>query len=123
MSGKDRDRLKVLHEVRKGHLTQRQGGGQLRVTERWVRKLIGRMRKEGDGGILHRLRGRASNRKIAEKTRQKAVQLVRTRYRGFGPTLASEYLGKRDRGEGEQGDAATVADGGRGVEEEEAAGG
>jgi transposase InsO family protein len=96
MSGKDRDRLKVLHEVRKGHLTQRQGGEQLRVTERWVRNLLGRMRKEGDGGILHRLRGRASNRKIAEKTRQKAVQLVRTRYRGFGPTLASEYLAKGD---------------------------
>ena len=96
MSGKDRDRLKVLHEVRRGHLTQQEAGEQLGVTERWVRELVARMRKEGDGGILHRLRGRASNRKIPEKTRQKAVQWVKAKYRGFGPTLASEYLAKGD---------------------------
>ena len=64
MSRIDRDRLKVLHEVGMGRITQKEGGKQLKVTERWVRKLVARMRKEGDGGILHRLRGRASNRKI-----------------------------------------------------------
>jgi len=96
MSGKDRERLKVLHEVRRGHLTQQEAGEQLGVTERWVRELVARMRKEGDGGILHRLRGRASNRKIPEKTRRKAVQWVQAKYRDFGPTLASEYLAKRD---------------------------
>jgi len=96
MSARDRDRLKVLHEVGEGHLSQKQGGEQLGVTERWVRKLLARMRKEGDGGILHRLRGRASNRKIEEKTRRKAVKLVESKYGDFGPTLASEYLGKRE---------------------------
>jgi len=96
MSARDRDRLKVLHEVGKGHLSQKQGGEQLGVTERWVRKLLARMRKEGDGGILHRLRGRPSNRKIEEKTRRKAVKLVESKYGDFGPTLASEYLGKRE---------------------------
>src|SRR3989337_2626466 len=96
MSRKDRDRLQVLHEVRRGRLTQKEAGEQLGVTDRWVRKLAARMRKEGDGGILHRLRGRASNRKIPEKTRQKAVKLVPAKYRGLGPTLASEYLGKRE---------------------------
>jgi DNA-binding Lrp family transcriptional regulator len=79
MSATDRDGLKVLHEVGKGHLTQKQGGEQLGVTERWVRELVARMRKEGDGGILHRLRGRASNRKIEEKRRREAVQLVKAK--------------------------------------------
>ena len=96
MSARDRDRLQVLHEVGKGQLTQQEAGEQLGVTERWVRKLVARMRQEGDGGILHRLRGRASNRKIPEKTRQKAVKLVQGKYRGFGPTLASEYLAERE---------------------------
>ena len=36
LSTKDRDRLKVLHEVRQGHLTQRQAGEQLEFTDRWV---------------------------------------------------------------------------------------
>ena len=96
MSARDRDRLQVLHEVGKGHLTQKQGGEQLGVTERWVRTLVARMRQEGDGGILHRLRGRVSNRKIPKKTRRKVVGLVRARYGDFGPTLASEYVAKRD---------------------------
>src|SRR3989454_4399882 len=97
MTQRDRDRLKVLHEAEKGHLTQRQAGERLKLSERWVRKLVARLRKEGDGGILHRLRGRASKRKIAEAVRQRAVRLVRREYADFGPTLAAEYLAKEHR--------------------------
>jgi Homeodomain-like domain len=42
LSGDDRDRLKVLHEVEQKHLTQRDAGQQLRLSERWVRKLLAR---------------------------------------------------------------------------------
>src|SRR5574340_293679 len=91
---RDRDRLRVLHEVSQGHLTQRQAGGQLGIGDRWVRKLLRRMKEEGDRGVVHRLRGRASNRRLPEKLRQKALRLVKARYRGFGPTLAAEYLAK-----------------------------
>src|SRR5437899_2991413 len=97
MSQRDRERLKVLHEAEKGHLTQRQAGERLKLSERWVRKLVGRLGKEGDGGILHRLRGRASKRKIPEAVRQRAVRLVRREYADFGPTLAAEYLAKEHR--------------------------
>jgi len=44
MSQKDRDRLKVLHEAESGHLTQKQAGAQLNLSERWVRKLLARLR-------------------------------------------------------------------------------
>ena len=50
MSQKDRDRLKVLHEVEKGQLTQKQAGMQLKLSERWVRDLLsvwGRRETEG----------------------------------------------------------------------------
>lgn len=97
LSREDRDRLKVLHEVRRGHITQGEAGRQLRVSERWVRKLVGRVGKEGDAGIVHRLRGRPSNRKIAGRQRQRAVKLVETHYRDFGPTLAAEYLAEKHR--------------------------
>jgi DNA-binding Lrp family transcriptional regulator len=95
MSQKDRDRLKVLHEVERGHLTQKQAGVQLKLSERWVRDLVKRLGKEGDGGILHRLRGRASKRRIAEAVREKVVRLVKREYRDFGPTLATEYLAEK----------------------------
>ena len=95
MSQKDRDRLKVLHEVERGHLRQPQAGAQLKLSARWVRTLVARLRQEGDGGILHRLRGRASKRKIPEAVREKAVKLVQREYRDFGPTLATEYLAEQ----------------------------
>ena len=45
---------------------------------------------------MHRLRGRASNRRLAESVRTKALKLVKAKYRDFGPTLACEYLAKDD---------------------------
>src|SRR5213594_1172068 len=57
MSQRERDRLKVVHEVQKGQLSQKQGTAQLGLTDRWARKLLKRLRAEGDRGIVHRLRG------------------------------------------------------------------
>jgi transposase len=96
MSAKERDRLKVLHEVKRGHLTQRGAAQQLGVTDRWVRKLLVRVKEEGDGGIVHRLRGRESNRRLPESLRARVLKLVKAKYRDFGPTLACEYLAKDD---------------------------
>ncbi|HXJ91333.1 MAG TPA: ISNCY family transposase [Terriglobia bacterium] len=95
LSTKDRDRLKVLHEVKGEHLTQRAAAQQLGISDRWVRALLGRVKQEGDRGVVHRLRGRVSNRRLPEKVRTKALELVQTRYGDFGPTLACEYLAKK----------------------------
>ena len=50
MSGKERDRLKVLHEVKKRHITQKQAAVELGLSVRWVRKLLLRLRAHGDSG-------------------------------------------------------------------------
>src|SRR5919204_2985849 len=94
LSGKERDRLKVLHEVKQGQLTQRAAAAQLGLSDRWVRKLLVRVKKEGDRGVVHRLRGRASKRRLPETVRRKALKLVEEKYRDFGPTLACEYLAR-----------------------------
>src|SRR5438876_3785049 len=94
LSTKDRDRLKVLHEVRQGHLTQREAGEAVGFTDRMVRQVLGRVKKEGDRGVVHGLRGRVSNRRLPEKVRRQALKLVQAQYRDFGPTLACEYLAK-----------------------------
>ncbi len=99
LTRKDRDRLKVLHEVRKGHITQRQGAEQLKLTDRWVREMVARIREQGDKGVIHRLRGQPSSRKIDGKWEQRVVQLVQKEYPDFGPTLALEHL-QQDHGIG-----------------------
>ncbi len=94
LSTKQRDRLKVLHEVKGGHLTQRAAARQLAISDRWVRKLLVRVEREGDRGVVHRLRGRKSKRRLPERVRRQALKLVQAKYRDFGPTLACEYLAK-----------------------------
>jgi hypothetical protein len=94
LSGKERDRLKVLHGVEGGHLTQREAAGQLRISDREVRRLLVRIGVEGDRGVVHGLRGKASNRRLPESLRSRVLKLVKANYRDFGPTLAREYLAK-----------------------------
>jgi transposase len=89
---RERDRLKVLHEVESGHLKQREAAAQLGLSERGFRKLLKRYRAKGDRAVVHGLRGRASNRRIEAKVARAAVRLVKKEYSDFGPTLASEYL-------------------------------
>jgi transposase len=96
LSARERERLKVLQQVEDGHLKQSEAARRLRLTDRHIRRLQKRLRAEGDAGIVHRLRGRRSNRKIPESVEQRAMrQLRQTRYAGFGPTLAAEHLARR----------------------------
>src|SRR5215472_8252022 len=100
MSAKERDRLKVLHEVRKRHITQRQAAVELGMSVRWVRALLQRLRSEGDGGLRHGLRGKVSNRKAPEELKRRAVEVFRQKkqarlWHDYGPTLAVEELGER----------------------------
>jgi hypothetical protein len=54
------------------------------------------LKAKGDKPVIHSLKGRPSNRKINQECREKVIQILsREVYRGFGPTLASEYLGKK----------------------------
>ena len=92
LSQRERDRLKLLHEVEQGHLTQREAAERLHLSERQVRRLQVRVRAEGDRGVIHRLRGRPSNRKIPDRLQQRILTRVRGRYGDFGPTLANEHL-------------------------------
>ncbi len=95
LSARDRERLKVLQQVEEGHIQQVEAARRLRVSDRQVRRWQQRLRKEGDRGILHRLRGRRSNRKIPEARQKRAItELRQPRYAGFGPTLASEHLAR-----------------------------
>src|SRR5579864_423853 len=49
LSARERERLKVLQEVEEGHLKQVEAAERLRLTDRHVRRLQVRLRREGDG--------------------------------------------------------------------------
>jgi transposase len=95
MTQTDRDRLVALKKAKGKKMTQRQAAEEMQISERQVRRLLARMGKVGDAAVIHGRRGR-SNRRLDEKTKRQAVEILQHDvYRGFGPTLASEYLAKK----------------------------
>ena len=96
MNQAERDRLVALKKAKKKLITQKQAAEEIGVTERQVRRLLRKLRRKGDRAVIHELRGRASNRKLPVEMEQRAMTVLSDPvYRGFGPTLAAEYLHKR----------------------------
>ena len=95
MSQRERDRLKVMAAVVAGKRTQAEAGRLLKRSVRQVRRIQRRLQAEGDGGIVHRLRGRRPNNRKLPQFRQAVLQTYRQDYQDFGPTLAAEKLADR----------------------------
>lgn len=95
MSQRERDRLKVLHGIEQGLYSQAKAAELLHLTVRQVRRLQRRLEVGGDAGLVHGLRGRASNRREDPKVRKQILQAYRKQYAGFGPTLACEKLAEQ----------------------------
>jgi hypothetical protein len=76
LSAKERERLKVLHQVDQGHLKQVEAARRLRLTDRHVRRFQVLLQKQGDGRMVHRLRGRRSNRRLTEALTRRARQVL-----------------------------------------------
>lgn len=96
MSQEERDELDWLKRAKAGSITQQEAARKLGVSDRWVRTLLQRMRKQGDAVVVHGLRGRPSNRKLPAETQRQALAILKQPdWHDFGPTFAAEQLAKR----------------------------
>lgn len=96
MSQSELVRLHVVRQFLDRRLRQKDAAEKLRLSIRQVRRIGVRVRSEGDRGVVHKLRGRISARRIPEKIRRKVLELYQSDYYDFGPTLASEKLFERN---------------------------
>ena len=92
MSRRETKRLHIIHQVLDKRITQKQAAELVGLSSRQLRRMLKRIREEGDEGICHRSRGKASNRRCSPKIKDKVLKLCRVPYRDFGPTLACEKL-------------------------------
>lgn len=92
MSFRELKKLKVLHAVLERRFTQKAAAAKLDLSERQVRRLVKSIREFGDGGVIHRSRGRPSNRKHPDRLKAEVLKLYQKKYTDFGPTLACEKL-------------------------------
>ena len=96
MSTKELRRLHVVQQVVERQLTQAHAAQLLGLSDRQIRRLATRVRREGARGLVHRSRGRRSNRAIAPRRKAQILRRYEARYHDFGPTLATEKLAERD---------------------------
>jgi hypothetical protein len=96
MSHRERDVLKVMSLVLNGQRTQIEAARLLNRSVRQIRRIQRRLEKEKDAGVVHRLRGRPSNRRTEPVIRQVVLAAYRQKLAGFGPTLAAEKLAEMD---------------------------
>ncbi len=93
---KDLVRLHVVQKILNKELKHKEASDILSLSERQIRRIVSRIKSEGDRGIVHKSRGKPSSRRIAPGLKSKIVECYRTKYSDFGPTFASEKLFERD---------------------------
>ena len=96
MSQKEREYLKVLARVKRKELKLTDASRVLKLSYRHVRRIYKRYVKQGDKGLVHQSRGKKSNRAYGDEFRKAVINLYKTKYDGFGPTLGSEKLEEDD---------------------------
>jgi hypothetical protein len=92
MSVKELDRLAIIQKITSKQLTQIEAAKQLHLTTRQVRRLQRKYKKQGPEGIVSKKRGKFSNNQLHSDLKSTAIELIKTHYHDFGPTLAHEKL-------------------------------
>ncbi len=93
MTQAERDRLITLRKAKKRLIRQKEAAEELGVSVRHLKRLLYALKKRGDKAVIHGLRGKPSNQRIAQSVEEEAIQILSAdMYKGFGPTLAAEYL-------------------------------
>lgn len=104
MSRKELNRRGAFEMVRQGKWSLVDAAANQKISYRQCRRSYQRYLAEGDEGLIHKSRGRQSNRAKDSQLRQAVLQRYFERYGGFGPTFAAEKLA----GDGYQVDHETL---------------
>lgn len=92
MSRREVKRLHIIREALDEQITQTEAARLIDISDRQIRRMIKRIREEGDEGICHRSRGKASNRRIPKTVKERVLKLFRKEYHDFNMVHATEKL-------------------------------
>ena len=92
MTEKEILRHSVIKNLTEGKINGVDASKQLQLSTRQIRRIKFKFKKNGVNGIIHCNRGKESNRKIKKEVVVKIVELLKTKYYDFKPTLATEKL-------------------------------
>jgi transposase len=97
MSAKELSQLEVMQRLTQKRMSQEEAGRILNLSTRQIKRLLKAYRERGAAGLVSKHRGRRANNRLSEDVKRKALNLLKTKYQGFGPTLAHEKLVEKDK--------------------------
>ena len=97
MSTKELSRLEVMQRLAEKQMSQKEAGKILHLGVRQIKRLLKRYREHGAAGLISKQRGRKANNHLSESVKKRGLNLLKTKYQGFGPTLAHEKLVEKDK--------------------------
>lgn len=90
MSNQELDRFSIIKDLIARRLKPRAAADLLGVSRHQVFRLRQQHLTQGAQGLVSRLQGKSSSRKLPEAVKLQVIQIVKDRYSDFGPTLARE---------------------------------
>ena len=90
---KEADRYNIIKELFERKLTEEEARKKMGLESvRQVRRIKSRVKKEGINGVVHRSRGKPSNRRFNQMFTDNVINIIKERYMDFKPTYAAEKL-------------------------------
>ncbi len=92
LSTKEIDRLMLISQIEQEKISVLEASSLMELSQRQIYRILKRVKAEGAKGIIHKLRGRISNRGYPGELKEEIIKIYKKRYSDYGPTLFSEML-------------------------------
>lgn len=92
MSKKEMEQIEIFEKLRRKELNQEDGAKILKITSRQLRRKLKKFKVFGPISLAHKNRGKVSKRKWDLKQEKFSIDLLKSQWKGFGPTFAAEKL-------------------------------
>jgi len=73
-------RYDIIQNLINGHINGTETAKQMNLSVRQVRRIKGRVRKEGIKGLVHKNRGKSSNNKLPREELKRIKRIMKTEY-------------------------------------------
>ncbi|RLG76762.1 MAG: hypothetical protein DRO14_03375 [Thermoprotei archaeon] len=84
MTQKELKRLYIIKQILERKLKQIEAAELLDLSSRQIRRIVKKVGEEREKGIIHRLRGQPSHRRLPERIKNKVIALYRKNTKDLG---------------------------------------
>jgi hypothetical protein len=95
LTQREQEKLAIINDLLSDKITNEQAATMLGISARQIKRLKKKVRQEGSGAVVHKLKGRQGNHHIDPAIREQALTAIKNTYTDFKPTFATEKLAEK----------------------------